>query len=46
LVCRILILIAPVFYFFVLLVLTLIAINHYLDIIRFEQRHADLKQFV
>ncbi len=37
LVCRTLIFIAPVFYFFVLLILTLIAINRYLDIIRCER---------
>lgn len=37
LICRSLIFIAPVFYFFVLLVLTLIAINRYLDIVRCER---------
>lgn len=44
LVCRILILIAPVFYFFVLLILTVVAINRYLNIIRCERY--DIKQFV
>jgi hypothetical protein len=46
LVCRILILIAPtpIFYFFVLLIPTVVAINRYLNIIRCERY--DIKQFV